>query len=59
MNTMLYSGGNLLAPTPQNGQTHSNSLSAFAEELFECVRPFCGIGIWRFNYEEFIKITCT
>ena len=23
--------------TPQNGQTHSNNLSAFAEKLFECV----------------------
>ena len=29
------------APTPQNDQTRSNSLSAKAEELFECVRPFC------------------
>ena len=27
----------LLAPTPQNGQTHSNKLSAKADELFECV----------------------
>ena len=26
----------LLAPTPQNGQTHSNKLSAKADELFEC-----------------------
>ena len=27
----------LYAPTPQNGQTHSNNSSAKAEELFECV----------------------
>ena len=27
----------LEAPTPQNGQTHSNNLSAKADELFECV----------------------
>ena len=32
----------LLAPTPQNGQTHSNNLSAFANELFERVSSFCG-----------------
>ena len=31
-------------PIPQNGQTHSNSLSAKADELFECVWPFCKIG---------------
>ena len=30
--------------TPQNGQTHSNNLSATANELFECIWPFCGIG---------------
>ena len=27
----------LLAPTPQNGQTHSNNSSVTAEELFECL----------------------
>ena len=27
----------LKAPTPQNGQTHSNSSSGTADELFECV----------------------
>ena len=27
---------------PQNGQTHSNNLSAVADELFECFWPFCG-----------------
>ena len=31
-------------PTPQNGQTHSNILSAVADEVFECVWSFCGIG---------------
>ena len=34
----------LLAATPQNGRTHSNNLSATADELFECVGPFCGVG---------------
>ena len=29
----------LQAPVLQNGQTHSN-----ADELFECVWPFCGVG---------------
>ena len=32
------------ALTPQNGQTHSNNFSATADELFECVWPFCGVG---------------
>ena len=27
----------LQAPTPQNGQKHSNNLLATADELFECV----------------------
>ena len=35
----------LSAPTPQNGQTQSNNSSAIAEELFECVWPFCGVGV--------------
>ena len=26
-----------LAPTPQNGQTHSNNSLATADELFECI----------------------
>ena len=34
----------LEAPTPQNGQTLSNKLSAIADKLFECVRQFCGVG---------------
>ena len=34
----------LLAPTPQNGQTHSNNLMATGDEFFECVWPFCGAG---------------
>ena len=28
----------------QNGQTHSNNSSAFAEGLFECVWPFCEVA---------------
>ena len=35
---------NSLAPSPQNGQTHSNNSSAKGGELFECVWPFCGVG---------------
>ena len=31
----------LEAPSPQNGQKHSAS---FADELLECVWPFCGVG---------------
>ena len=33
----------LQAPNPQKEQTHSKSLFATAEELFKCVRPFCGV----------------
>ena len=32
------------APTPQNGQTHSNNSSAIAGELFKCVWLFCEVG---------------
>ena len=31
------------APIPQNGQAHSNN----ADELFECVWPYFGIGAER------------
>ena len=31
---------NLYAPTLQNGQTNSDNLSGFADELFECVCLF-------------------
>ena len=34
----------LIVPTPQNGQTHSSNSLALANELFECVWPFCGVG---------------
>ena len=34
----------LKTPIPQNSQTHSNNSSAFADELFECVWPLCGVG---------------
>ena len=33
----------LSVPTSQNGQTHSNNSSAVADELFECVWPFCEV----------------
>ena len=35
---------NIKAPTPQNGQTHSNNLSATVDKLFESVWPFCGVN---------------
>ena len=35
------------APTPQNGQTHSNNSSATADDLFECIWPFCMVGAYR------------
>ena len=38
---------NPLAPTPLNGQTYWNNSSGTADELFECVWPFYGIGIKR------------
>ena len=39
----------LKAPTPQNGQTHSNNSSTTADKLFEWVWPFCGVGAERVN----------
>ena len=35
----------LSVPTTQNGQTHSNNSLATADELFECVWPFCGVDV--------------
>ena len=34
----------LQVPTPQNDQAHSNNSSTTANEIFECVWPFCGVG---------------
>ena len=34
---MLLTYLTLLAPTPQNGQKHSNNSPAVAKKLFECV----------------------
>ena len=31
-------------PTPQNGLTHSSNSAAVADDLFECVWLFCGVG---------------
>ena len=42
-------------PTPNNGETHSDNSSATADELFDCVWPFCGVGAKeseRFKYEN-------
>ena len=33
----------LYVRTLQNDQMHSNNSSAVADELFECVRPFCKV----------------
>ena len=40
--TLIFS--TLQAPTQQNGQTHSNNLSAVADELFKCLSILWG---WR------------
>ena len=37
----------LSATTPQNGQTHSNTSSATANEMFDCVWLFFGVGAER------------
>ena len=42
-------------PTPLNGQTHSNNLSAVAKELIECVWPFCGVGAERVKKYDQLK----
>ena len=36
---------NLLAPTPQNGQTRSNNSSAFADELLSFLTNFVGLAL--------------
>ena len=47
-------------PTPQNGQTQSNNLSAVADELFECVWSFYGVGALRVKlmYSEVYSEPC-
>ena len=46
----------LYAPTPQNGQIHSNNSSATADELFECVWPFCGADAQRVKVSQRVKL---
>ena len=46
----------LSAPTPQNGQTHSNNSSAIADKLFERVWTFCGVGAEMVKWEFGIPI---
>ena len=41
---LLGMGKLLTLPISQNGQTHSNNSSVVANELFECVWPFCGVS---------------
>ena len=38
-----------LSGNRESGQTHSNNLLATADELFECIWPFCGVGAKRGN----------
>ena len=33
-----------MAQTPPNGQTHSNNSQAIADEFFDWVLPFYGVG---------------
>ena len=41
----------LYAPNPQYGlTTRSNNSSTVANDLFECVWPFCGVGVWRVKW---------
>ena len=49
--TLLFT---LYAPTPQNGQTHSNNLCATVDQLFEFVWPFCGVSAYRVKINPFI-----
>ena len=45
--------------TPENGQTLSNNSSAAADELLECVWPFCGLALKGLNNAlKLRKITC-
>ena len=44
VNPCFYSFLTVYKPSQQNGQTHSNNSLAFADELFDCVWPFCGVG---------------
>ena len=39
--------------TLQNFQIHSNNLLARADELFEYVWPFCGVGVYRVKKWQF------
>ena len=42
-------------PTSQNGQTHSNNLSEKANQLYECVWPFCGLALKGLRDESTIQ----
>ena len=46
----VYLLSTLKAPTPKNGQTHSNNSSEIADELFGCVWLFCGAGALRVKF---------
>ena len=44
INLEIFSYVTVSASTPQNRQIHSSNSSAFVDDLFACVWPFCGIG---------------
>ena len=45
----------LWAPTPQNGQTHSNNSSATTDELSECVQPFRRVALKVLTLSMFLQ----
>ena len=47
----------LSEPTPRNGQTHANNSLAVADELFEFVWPFCGVGAEKLKYAILNQLT--
>ena len=46
---ILFNGKPFNPQPPQNDQIHSNNSSAFADDLSECVCPFCRDGVFRVN----------
>ena len=46
----------LYTSTPQNVQTYSKNSRAKADELFECVGSFCGVGTYRVKMKIAFRI---
>ena len=57
--SFLYAMGplTLSEPTLRNGQTHANNSLAVADELFEFVWPFCGVGAEKLKYAILNQLT--